>query len=183
MSSQQTQQTQESVVEIDYLYIPRIKESDANFETVYHTLLNSGVGVMEYIDFVAIRDKVDRTKILYYSAFLKLYCWGTNYLARAEFNKTKIFKLFINQHEHWLLRPNNNPVPRSKINTHQLAAFTEELFAAKEDLYKKIEEQRQEIELQKLLMASFEARIKNIERIAVIEAIIEQKLIESTMDA
>jgi len=181
MSSQQ--QTQQSVIEINDLYIPRIKESDANYETVYHTFLNLGVGVIEYIDFVAIRDKVDRTKILCYSAFIKLHCWGTNYVVRAEFHKTKIFKLLLNQHEYWLLRPNNNPVPRSKINTHQLAAFTEELFVAKEDLLKKIEEQREEIELQKLLMASFEARIKNIERIAVIEAIIEQKLIESTMNA
>ena len=181
MNSQQ--QTQQSVVEVDYLYIPRIKESDATSETVYQTLLNFGIGIMDHIDFVAIRDKVDRTKILYYSAFVKLYCWGVNYAANAEFHKNKSFTLFINPREFWMLLPNNNPVPRSKVNTHQLAAFTEELFAAKEDLFKKIEEQRQEIELQKSLIASFEARVANIERIAVIRTIIEQKIIEQTMDA
>jgi hypothetical protein len=176
-------QTQTQSVDIDYLYIPRIKESYANAETVSQTLLNSGIGVMEYIDFVAVRDKVDRTKILYYSAFVKLYCWGTNYVARAEFHKNKTFNLFINPREFWMLLPNNNPVPRSKINTHQLAAFTEELFTTTEDLLKKIEAQNQEIERQKSLIASFEARIANIERIAVIEAIIEQKMIEQTMNA
>jgi hypothetical protein len=167
--------------EVEYLYIPRIKESDANSDTVYQTLLNFGIGIMDHIDFVAIRDKVDRNKILYYSAFIKLYCWGTNYVAQAEFNKNKSFKLCINQFEFWLLLPNNNPVPRSKVNTHQLAAFTEELFVAKEDLFKKIEEQRQQIELQKLMIASFEERIANIERIATIKTIIEQKIIEQTM--
>jgi len=171
--------------EIDYLYIPRIKESDANPNTVYQTLLNFGIGIMdmEHTDFVAVRDKVDRTKILYYSAFVKLYCWGVNYAAHTEFHKNKSFTLFINPREFWMLLPNNNPVPRSRVNTHQLAAFTEELFAAKDDLFKKIEEQRQEIELQKSLIASFEARIANIERIAVIQTIIEQKIIEQTMDA
>ena len=170
-------------IEVEYLYIPRIKESDANSDTVYQTLLNFGIGIMDHIDFVAIRDKVDRTKILYYSAFVKLYCWGTNYAAHAEFNKNKSFKLFINHYEFWMLLPNNNPVPRSKINTHQLAAFTEELFVAKEDLFKKIEEQRQQLELQKLMIASFEERIANIERIAMIKTVIEQKIIEQTMDA
>lgn len=171
-------QTQPQFITIDYLYIPRIKESDANSETVNQTLLNSGIGIMEYVDFIAIRDKAERSKILYYSAFVKLYCWGINYTAVNEFHKNKTFKLFINSREFWMLLPNNNPVPRSKVNTHQLAAFTEELFEKIAVQDQKIVEQDQkitaqdqkittqdkEIERQKSIIASFEERIAMIEK-------------------
>jgi hypothetical protein len=155
----------------DYLYIPRIKDTDANSETVYQILLDFGIGVVEYVDFIAVRDKMDRTNIIYYSAFVKLYCWGVNYVAASEFRKNKTFKLFINPREFWMLLPNNNPVPRSKINTHQLAAFTEELFekvATQNQVIaiqdQKIKNQDQEIERQRSIIETFEERIAMIEQ-------------------
>ena len=113
------------------LYIARIGDQyDEN--AVKQVFLDYGIGMVEYVDFVATKDKNvpegQSPRILYYSAFVHLAIWGTNVNLKMEFHKNKIFKLQLKPKEYWMLLPNKKPILRTKVNIHQLAAFTEELF-------------------------------------------------------
>ena len=58
------------------IYIPRIDEKHIEYD-VKSVFANSGIGMVDYVDFVATKDP-ETKQIKYYSAFLKLTEWNPN---------------------------------------------------------------------------------------------------------
>jgi hypothetical protein len=120
------------------VYIPRIDgrytEEDFNF-----TFRALGVGITEHVDFVAKKDPETKA-ILFYSAFIHLQEWSPYHNAYSEMLQNQKFNLKITDTEFWILLPAKTPITRSKVNTHQLAAYTDELFVKVEDLGGKIKD-------------------------------------------
>ena len=120
------------------VYIPRIDgrytEEDFNF-----TFRALGVGITEHVDFVAKKDPETKA-ILFYSAFIHLQEWSPYHNAYSEMSQNQKFTLRITDTEFWILLPAKTPITRSKVNTHQLAAYTDELFVKVEDLGGKIKD-------------------------------------------
>jgi hypothetical protein len=124
------------------LHIPKISANTTE-KHIADALWYMRIATVEYVDIVAIKDP--ETKIVkHYSAFLRLRSWGPEYFPAAEFNERKTFKILLGGYandpyeKYWVLYPNTNPLPRSKVNTHQLAASTEKLFEINEQLVAKI---------------------------------------------
>jgi hypothetical protein len=106
------------------IYLPRVS-TDHNKEELQYFLRE--IALVEEVDFVAI--KQEETKLVrYYAVYMKLKEWNANSRAYQEMIANKTFKLHISPVEYLILLPNKTPLPRSKVNTHQLASFTEELF-------------------------------------------------------
>jgi hypothetical protein len=120
------------------VYIPRIDgrytEEDFNF-----TFRALGVGITEHVDFVAKKDPETKA-VLFYSAFIHLQEWSPYHNAYSEMSQKQKFNLRITDTEFWILLPAKTPITRSKVNTHQLAAYTDELFVKVEDLEGKIKD-------------------------------------------
>lgn len=138
------------------LYIPRMSEKYTE-DDIKRIFYNNGVGQVEYVDFVAVRDNTQsqslasvseqKPKIVWYSAFIKLVCWGVNTTYLNEFVQNKSLKLYISNTEFWIVLPSKKELLRTRVNVHQLASYTEELFtklAAYEEI---IERQNKQIEV------------------------------------
>jgi hypothetical protein len=133
------------------LYIPRMSEkyTEDDIKKIFYT---SGVGQVEYVDFVAVRDNTQsqseqKPKIVWYSAFIKLVCWGVNNHYLTTFVQNKSFKMYLSATEYWVVLPSKKELMRTRVNVHQLASYTEELFtkvAAYEEI---IERQNKQIEV------------------------------------
>jgi hypothetical protein len=110
--------------EILNVYLPRVS-TETNLEELQYFLRE--IAKVDYADFVAIKDP--ETKLIrHYAAYLKLKEWNSQSRAYQEMLSNKTFKLQISPVEYLILLPNKTPLPRSRVNTHQLASFTEELF-------------------------------------------------------
>jgi hypothetical protein len=113
------------------IYIPRV---DALFteQDVRNVFWNEQLGVVEYVDFVKV--KVEEKKeeepepVVLYSAFVKMVHWFTQ-TAVDDITTKGSHKVFLNNAKYWLLLPNKTPLARSKINIHQLAFNTDEIYA------------------------------------------------------
>jgi hypothetical protein len=136
------------------LYIPRMSEkyTEDDIKKIFYT---GGVGQVEYVDFVAVRDNTQslapvseqKPKIVWYSAFIKLVCWGVNNHYLTTFVQNKSFKMYLSATEYWVVLPSKKELMRTRVNVHQLASYTEELFtkvAAYEEI---IERQNKQIEV------------------------------------
>lgn len=116
---------------------------------------------VEYVDIVATKDPVTKA-VLYYSAFIRLLRWGPDGFPAQEFDEKKSFKIFLGRYgsdsaeKYWVLYPNKNPLPRSRVNTHQLAASTEKLFDNVEQLTATVASQQTQIEDLKLSLKQCE---------------------------
>ena len=106
------------------VYLPRVS-TETNLEELQYFLRE--IAKIEYADFVAIKDP-ETKMIRHYAVYLKLKEWNSVSRAYQEMLTNKTFKLHISPVEYLMLLPNKTPLPRSKVNTHQLASFTEELF-------------------------------------------------------
>jgi len=151
------------------IYIPRIDgrytEDDIKF-----TFRTIGAGLVAYADFVATKDP-DTKEVKFYSAFIKLTEWNPNGFWYKQFIKESQTTLQISRAEYWIILVAKTPLVRSKVNTHQLAAYTDELFQNSEKQAKQIAVQQEMIDLQskniefllgKLLEQSLEIKaIKN----------------------
>lgn len=114
------------------LYIPRV---DARYtqQDIKHNLFELGIGTVSYVDFVGTRDLASTSNtVLFYSAFVTLEYWNTAHprgqeaaMNAADNISTKIY---LNNIEFWILLPAKDTIPRSKVNIHQLAKYTNELF-------------------------------------------------------
>ena len=134
------------------LYIPRVS-SNTTEEIIKYAFYNLRVGIVEYADFVATKHP-ETKEVQYYSAFVKLASWVPEMKPIYEFNKNSSYKMYLGQlgqygsgdpnEKFWVLLPNKNPLQRTKVNVHQLAASTDKLFDQNEsftaDLLKKDEE-------------------------------------------
>lgn len=126
------------------LYIPRI--SALTTEHKIRTLFfQFHVGYVDYADIVATKHP-DTKEVQYYSAFVKLQQWGPSRNAADIFQNLKSYKMELNGYgsdlgeKFWLLLPNKTPLPRTKVNVHQLAASTDKLFEQQEAMAAEIKE-------------------------------------------
>jgi hypothetical protein len=113
-----------SGLEMLNIYLPRVS-NNINTEELQYFLRE--IAKIEYVDFVGIKDQ-DSKVIRYYAAYIKLKEWNSLNPAYEEMRLNKSFKLVISPVEFLILLPNKTPMPRTKVNIHQLASFTEELF-------------------------------------------------------
>ena len=146
------------------IHIPRIS-SKTTADYVAYVLSELGVGIVDYVDIVITKDPQTRSK-LFHSAFVRLTVWGPNTSITSYFNTHKNYKLYLGQYSQepaeifWLLLPNINPLPRTKVNIHQLAASTEKLFDNTEQLTAIIGTQNQEMTALKLRVDMLEDMVK-----------------------
>jgi hypothetical protein len=120
------------------LHIPRISEK-TTAEHIGRALYEMSIANVEYVDIVATKNP-ETKEVLYYSAFVRLAYWGPERFPAYEFETKKTFKVYLHAYssdpaeKYWVLYPNKNPLPRTRINIHQLAASTEKLFDSIEQL-------------------------------------------------
>jgi hypothetical protein len=116
------------------LYIPRINERYSEDEVKF-IFADMGIGMVDYVDFVATKDP-ETKQVKYYSAFLRLREWNPY---RDWYNMIiveKLNRIQISRTEFWVILPAKTPLSRSKVNTHQLAAYTDELYVRVEAIEK-----------------------------------------------
>ena len=153
------------------LHISRIS-SKTTPEHIARTLYEMSIADVDYVDIVATKDPETKA-VLYYSAFIRLIKWGPERFPACEFDEKKMFKIFLNRYssdsaeKYWVLYPNKNPLPRTRVNVHQLAASTEKLFENVEQLTETVLKQNVEIESLK------DANNECITKLATAEAQIE----------
>ena len=156
------------------LYIPRasLKTTDRQVKDL---LFRCQIGIVEYCDLVIIKDK-ETKEPLHMSVFLKLESWDPFSNARADFNKNGSLNLFLGQgsKEFWMLLPNKTPLPRSHVNTSQLAASTEKLFEQTEQLTEKTnkiqQDQAEQMEEMRYTIRSQQDQIETLEfKIKIVE--------------
>jgi|694.fasta_scaffold144070_1 hypothetical protein len=128
------------------IYIPRIDgrytEDDIKF-----TFRSIGAGLVAYADFVATKNP-ETKEVKFYSAFIKLVEWNPNGFWYKQFIRESQTTLEISRAEYWIILVAKTPLVRSKVNTHQLAAYTDELFQTSEKQAKQIAVQQEMIDLQ-----------------------------------
>ena len=137
------------------LYIPRVSQgtTEDQIKTVF---ARSNIGIVDYCDLSLTKDK-DTKKPQYLSAFVKLIRWSDLSGACEDFTKNKSIRLYLSYEgsEFWMILPNNNPLPRSHINTSQLAAATDKLFEQTDALEKKAEKFQDEMRAEMAEMRLF----------------------------
>lgn len=156
------------------LHISRISARTTP-EHISRTLYEMSIADVEYVDIVATKDPETKA-VLYYSAFVHLLRWGPERFPAIEFDEKKVFKIYLGRYssdpaeKYWNLYPNKNPLPRTRVNVHQLAASTEKLFDNAEQLTaivalqkSEIEAQKSEIEAQKSEIESLKCELKRCE--------------------
>lgn len=149
------------------IYIPRI---DARYseDDIKHTFRALGVGIIAYADFVATKDP-ETKEIKFYSAFARLVEWNVRGFWYGEMYGGKQTKIKISKSEFWIVLPAKTPLSRSKVNTHQLAAYTDEIFVQVEEQSKVISSQQATIERQSkqidFLMKSLEQQTSQIKQL------------------
>lgn len=116
------------------LYIPRIDEKYSEDEIKF-MFVDMGIGMVDYVDFVATKDP-ETKQIKFYSAFLRLREWNPNGEWYNMLIVSKLNRIQISRTEFWVILPAKTPLSRSKVNTHQLAAYTDELYVRVEAIEK-----------------------------------------------
>jgi hypothetical protein len=122
------------------IYIPRI-DGRYTEENIMFTFRTMGVGLVAYADFVATKDP-ETKEVKFYSAFVKLLEWNTEGTSGwyNQFRREKQTRIQITRSEFWVLLPAKTPLSRAKVNTHQLAAYTDELFVKLGEVEKTVTE-------------------------------------------
>ena len=116
------------------LYIPRISEKYTEDEIKY-MFADMAIGMVDYVDFVATKDP-ETKEIKFYSAFLRLKEWHPDGYWYNLIIVQKQNKIQVSKSEFWIILPAKTPLSRSKVNTHQLAAYTDELYVRVEAIEK-----------------------------------------------
>lgn len=116
------------------LYIPRINEKYTEDEIKF-MFADMAIGLVDYVDFVATKDP-DTKELKFYSAFLRLREWNPEAYWYNKIIVEKQNKIQVSKSEFWIILPAKTPLSRSKVNTHQLAAYTDELYVRVEALEK-----------------------------------------------
>lgn len=147
------------------LYIPRIGASyvEADVKFLFE---QANLAYVEYVDFVKVKSFTPDAAPKY-CAFVKIGTWYTD-IAQKEIAEKGSHKFFLahlgrteipRDCEHWLLLPNKTPLARTKVNIHQLAAYTDELFEKMEDQTQEMEKQKECIYEQSLQLQQQKALI------------------------
>ena len=118
------------------IYIPRINEKYSEDE-IKNMFAKMSIGLVSYVDFVATKDP-ETKEIKFYSAFLRLLEWNQDGYWYNKLIVEKLNKIQISKSEFWMIFLAKTPLSRSKVNTHQLAAYTDELFVKMEAVEKSV---------------------------------------------
>jgi hypothetical protein len=126
------------------VYIARLDEKYSE-KDIINIIHYSNIGRVEYADITAVRDNSPAAgpepEIKFYSAFVMISRWNLD--AREDFNKFGQLKVWVDSKRvsYLMLRPSpeGSAIPRSKVNTHQLAHYTAELYKRMDAADKKIE--------------------------------------------
>jgi hypothetical protein len=140
------------------VYIARI-EARYGERDIIEIINSARIGRVQYADMTAVKDNSPdagpNPAFKFYSAFVMMSEWNPNALADLK-NQGQI-KLWTDptHSAYWVLRPatEGSEIPRSKVNTHQLAHYTAELYNRVETAEKKAKEQAAVIEDQNTRMA------------------------------
>lgn len=149
------------------LYIPRALLTTTE-QQVKDVFFRNQIGTVEYCDIVVIKDK-ETKQPLHCQVFLKLECWNMLSKACFDFAKNGSIKYFLGRDrtEFWMILPNKNPLPRTHVNTSQLAASTEKLFEQAEKINEKAskfeDEMRAEMAEMRLFMKLQQSKIEALE--------------------
>jgi hypothetical protein len=137
------------------IYIPRVAHGTTE-EQIKAVFTHSRVGTVEYCDLSLTKDK-DTKKPQYLSAFIKLISWSNLSGACEDFAKNGSIRLYLSREtsEFWMILPNKNPLPRSHVNTSQLAAATDKLFEQTEKITEKAEKFEDEMRAEMAEMRMF----------------------------
>jgi hypothetical protein len=114
------------------IYIPRI-DGRYTEEDVKRIFASESLAIVDYVDFVATKDP-ETKEIKFYSAFIHLHEWTTySQIFREHMfpygrEQGILFIINITATKYWKIYPAKTTISRSKVNTHQLAAYTDELF-------------------------------------------------------
>jgi len=136
-----------------YLYVPRASLRTTE-DQVKDLLFRSQIGNVEYCDLVTIKDK-DTKQPLYAQIFIKLACWDLMSRAKADFERNGSIKIYLSDTDFWMILPNKNPLPRTHVNTSQLAASTEKLFVQTEAIEKRMDSFEDEMRAEMAEMRAF----------------------------
>ncbi len=115
------------------VYISRI-EGHYTESDVIRILETGRIGRVRYVDFTAVKDNSPDAGLnpafKFYSAFVMMSEWNLN--ALADMTERGQIKVWVDSkhNTYFMLRPgkDGSEIPRSKVNTHQLAAYTAELY-------------------------------------------------------
>jgi hypothetical protein len=116
------------------IYIPRIGEKYSEDEIKF-MFADMRIGLVGYVDFVATKDP-ETKEIKFYSAFLRLLEWNPDGYWHNMIMVEKQNRIQISRSEFWVVLPAKTPLARSKVNTHQLVAYTDELYVRVEAIEK-----------------------------------------------
>ena len=146
------------------LYIPRVDEKYSEDEIKY-MFADMSIGMVSYVDFVATKDP-ETKQVKYYSAFLRLLEWHPDGFWYNKIIVEKQNRIQISRTEFWVILPAKTPLSRSKVNTHQLAAYTDELYVRVDAVEKNVTENMtvSSVQFQNLLAKS-EAQAAQIEQL------------------
>lgn len=125
------------------IYIPRVHEKFSERE-IRDEFQYRNIGRIDYMDF-SLQPNTDARGPKFYQVFIRMLHWSSSSGAEGEFTHTKQLKLFFEDRSFWILLPNNKPVERSRINTHQLAAYTDKLFVSQSKMEEQLKKQEDEI--------------------------------------
>jgi hypothetical protein len=117
------------------IYIPKINEKYTE-EQVKYIFADMGIGMVSYVDFVATKDP-ETKQIKFYSAFMRLLEWNPDGYWYNKLMVEKQNKIQITISEFWIILPAKTMLSRTKVNTHQLSAYTDELYVRVEAIEKK----------------------------------------------
>ena len=133
------------------VYISRI-EGRYDERDIVSIIQTANIGRVRYADLTAVKDNSPdagpNPAFKFYSAFVMMAEW--NPAALADLNQFGQVKVWVdsNRTVYWLLRPatEGSEIPRTKVNVHQLAHYTAELYVRSSATEKKAEEQAITIE-------------------------------------
>ena len=182
-STQQSQKMNNNNIKLDQsilaqnleLYIPRANLRTTEQQVRDH-FFSCNIGTVEHCDLVVTKDKETKQPI-FASVFIKLITWSPFSGACTEFAENGSIKLHLsrNSNEFWVVLPNKNPLPRTHVNTSQLAASTEKLFEQTEKINEKAEkfqdemrsemaEMRQMMKFQQEKIEALEFKLQTVEQ-------------------
>jgi hypothetical protein len=120
------------------VYISRI-EGKYDERDIISIIQSANIGHVRYADMTAVKDNSPdagpNPAFKFYSAFVMMTEWNPAALADLkQFGQVKVW-VDSNRTVYWLLRPatEGSEIPRSKVNTHQLAHYTAELYVRAEE--------------------------------------------------
>jgi len=129
----------ENAKKYTHVYIPRIAEHYTE-DQVRYMFAYAGLAEVDYVDFVKLKplalpkvipgeEQTKDKEVPKFSAFVSIKKWLSN-LAVDEIAEKGSHKFYVSSasKEFWMLLPNNAPLARTKVNVHQLASYTDELY-------------------------------------------------------